>query len=134
MRHGIIPTYLEETIIEAIRQYRNQEIWKKVREAGSHRVMIDTALNAISYSIIRTKGPLAIARYTDILWAFKLAIQGRIRGYENELNEYKTKMLQAIERISIPAIAMEKLKNYVCQFVFKVRGNKAKKALNSSSL
>ncbi|MHA1712675.1 MAG: hypothetical protein ACTSW4_01320 [Candidatus Ranarchaeia archaeon] len=127
-RHAILPLYLEQAIIDIVRAYRTNEIWKKVRESGSHRVMIDTALNALGYAMLRTGTFYAIANLTDVHYGLTSAILGRIRGYENELEEYHKKMHATIDRINIPQFSSEHLKHYVCQFVFKVKGEKAKSA------
>jgi DNA polymerase III delta prime subunit len=128
-RHSIFPKYLERTVVDAIRAYRNQEIWKKVKESGSHRVMIDTATNAMTHAILRTQNPLSVATVQDVKLGFDLAITGRIRGYENELEELCDKMREAIKRINLDYLALEHLKKYVCDFVVTTGSEKAKQAL-----
>ena len=125
-RHTILPIYLEQTIVDIVRAYRTNDIWKKVRESGSHRVMIDTGLNSLGYAMQRSESFFAVANTVDLHHGFTSAILGRIRGYENELEEYYKKMHATIDRLNLSQFTSEQLKNYVCQFVFKVQGDKAK--------
>ncbi|MHA1918072.1 MAG: hypothetical protein ACTSUV_07170 [Candidatus Ranarchaeia archaeon] len=129
-RHSIFPTYLQKTITEAIRIYRNQEIWKKVKESGSHRVMIDTAINSMSHAALRMKNLISIANIEDLVFAFDLAITGRIRGYENELEELCDGIKQGIRRINLNQLALENLKKYVCNFVVEKGSVIAKNSLD----